>query len=49
MEREKYNFIDNITNELLDTINTEKSNSVQQKVKYYKTILRFKTSKNYTW
>lgn len=49
MEREKYNFINNITTELLTTINTEKSISLLQKVKYYKTILSFKTTKNFTW
>jgi hypothetical protein len=48
MEREKYNFINNITTELLTTVNTEKSISLLQKVKYYKTILSFKTTKNFT-
>lgn len=39
----------NFINELYSIVFLEKGNSLQQKTKYYKTILSFKTSKNFRW
>lgn len=46
---EKIKFSFNLINELYNIIFFEKSNSLNQKAKYYKTILLFKTTKNYLW
>ena len=45
MEFEK--FLYNFINELYNIVYNEKSNALKQKIKYYKTILLFKTSKNF--
>lgn len=39
----------NIINEIFSIIFLEKGHSLKQKAKYYKTILSFKTSKNFKW
>lgn len=46
---DKIKFSFNLINELYNIVFFEKSNSINQKIKYYKTILLFKTSKNYLW
>lgn len=43
----KNSFLINFVNELYSIVILEKGNSLQQKTKYYKTILSFKTSKNF--
>ncbi len=47
IEKEKLFF--NLINELYCIVFLEKSNTLRQKMKYYKTILLFKTSKNFKW
>ena len=49
IDRDKQSFFSNIINEVLNITTLEKGISLQQKIKYYKTILSFKTSKNYIW
>lgn len=46
-EKTKFSFI--LMNELYNIVFFEKSNSINQKTKHYKTILLFKTTKNYLW
>lgn len=43
------NFCFNIINEFYNIIFFDHSNALLQKIKYYKTILLFKTSKHYKW
>lgn len=47
MDSNKIKFSYNVINELYNIIFFEKSNALRQKNKYYKTILLFKTTKNY--
>jgi len=49
MDTQKINFAFNLINELYNITFLEKSNALRQKSKYYKTILLFKTTKNYQW
>ena len=49
METGKLNLPYIFINELYNIVFLEKSNTLVQKIKYYKTILLFKTSKNYNW
>jgi ribosomal protein S7 len=39
----------NFINEIYNIIFFEKGNTIKQKMKFYKTIILFKTSKNYKW
>lgn len=49
IEMSKQKFYVNLINELYSILFLDKSNSLKQKMKYYKTILLFKTSKNFKW
>ena len=49
LNKEKIKFTFNLINEIFNIIFFEKSHSLIQKTKYYKTILLFKTTKNYLW
>lgn len=49
MENQKQSFLLTVSDELYNVTQLDKSSSLSQKIKYYKTILSFKTSKNYTW
>jgi ribosomal protein S7 len=49
IELGKQKFYFSIINEFYRVIFLGKSNTLQQKIKFYKTILLFKTSKNYKW
>ena len=43
------NLLFNFINDLYNIVYNDKSNALKQKVKFYKTILLFKTSKNFLW
>ena len=45
----KNSLLINFINELYSIVFLDRGNSLQQKTKYYKTILSFKTSKNFKW
>lgn len=49
MDIGKHNISVNIINEIYNIVFLDKSNSLKQKTKYYKTILSFKSSKNFKW
>ena len=49
MDFGKNNLSSSILIEIYNIVFFEKSRVLQQKIKYYKTILLFKTSKNYKW
>ena len=49
MDIGKQNIIINMINELYNINFLDKSQSLKQKAKHYKTILSFKTSKNFKW
>jgi len=49
MEKGTITFFFNLINHLYNIIFFEKSNALRQKIKYYRTILLFKTTKNYLW
>ena len=46
---EKEILIYNFLNEIHNIVFLEKSNALRQKIKYYKTILLFKSTKRYKW
>lgn len=49
MENDKQKLCFSVINELYNIVFLEKSNTLKQKIKFYKTILLFKSSKNYKW
>lgn len=49
LDKQKIKFSFNLINELYNIVFFEKSNALNQKKKYYRTILLFKTTKNYQW